>query len=723
MADSILTRAAQAARAAVGVFSNTDQRRQWNLLSGVLPGGLGLPPGRYTRDFLKSYSQMPWLHAVASKVATSCAAAEWKVFVTQKETDAKATRNTKIQRACDPVLRRKMIKELSNRDELKQLDNHPLIDVVNDANAFHTGLQMRKVTQLHMDLAGEAFWLKERDSNLGNIVGVWPIPPDWVINTPTPTNPFFRVQYRSWRGMIPDTEFVWFQDTDPSNPYGRGVGTAQSLGDELETDEYTAKFTKAFFYNRAKPDLLIYPKSGNIREPDIKRLENDWMQSNQGFWRAFKPYFMTREVGIHEMEMNFRSLQLTQLREFERNVILQTFGIPPEILGVLTHSNRATVSAADYFMQRHVVQPRLEFMRTILQEKFIPEFDERLIIDYDTTVEEDKEEQMQLAKTFTWALTMNEQRHMAGQEPIDGPDGEVHLIPQLMTAYASIGDAVTAGAQQHEANIAPPPAPVIAPGLGPKPGAPKPGAPKPAPKPAIPAPKPTAKFNQNHGEHGRFSSGDGGSSGAADEFQASPSDAIDSLARGERVDVAPEDVRAVLAKSAARDDHPDLTDLQVNGMTIFGGEGLGIARADMPQIDDAHRSDFIQSLKSDGTTVKEGSASPLSLHPSQKEISATKVGQMLDRFDSSSKRAPFDPIFVSKDNYVLDGHHRWGAMAALAIDTPKITMPVTRIMLDHGKALAAMAAYDKAHGIASKPTGKDFEIEYPERPVQRWLRL
>lgn len=485
MADSIFKRAQQAARAAVGVFTNDDPKRTWNLLTGVLPGGLGMPPARYARDFLRAYSQMPWLRAAANKIAMSVAQIDWKLYVKQGP-DGKAIRDHKTQRAPADI-RRSLIKSFIATDDMKEITDHPLLTLLNDANSFQTGLQMRKVTQLHIDLVGEAFWLKERDG-LGNVVGVWPIPPDWVLNTPTPVNRFFRVQFRAWRGMIPDTEFLWFQDTDPVNPYSRGVGVAQSIADELETDEYTAKHTKAFFYNRAKPDLLIFPKQGTIRDPDIKRLETDWMQNNQGFWRAFKPYFMSREVGVHEMDQNFRAMQLVQLREFERDLIIQTFGIPPEMLGILTHSNRSTIDAASYLMGRFVLQPRLEFIRAVLQEKFIPEFDSRLIIEYSSPVDEDHATQQAAAGLFPWALNVNEQRHLAGLDPLDGDEGEVHLIPQGYT-IGSLDDAQKMTQEQHAADIAPPPAPIIAPGVPPKPGAPKPPSPKP-PKPAPPNVKP-----------------------------------------------------------------------------------------------------------------------------------------------------------------------------------------------------------------------------------------
>jgi HK97 family phage portal protein len=418
-----------AAKAAVGIFSETAAHEAFGMLSGIYPGQAGTPPTKGTREYLAAYSKMPWLRAVTDRIATKCATTEWQLFV-QKRGNEKATRNAVIQRAFGPE-RRKLLAVLAEEGDLTQVEEHPLLDVLTAANSFQTGFAMRKVTQLHMDLVGEAFWMKERDA-LGVPVGVWPIPPDWIANTPTPANPFYRIGFRGWHGLIPDTEFVWFADPDPSNPYVRGTGTARSLSDELETDEYASKHTKAWFYNRARPDLIVYPKNTSMRESDVKRLETDWLNRNQGFWRAFKPYFLTREVGVHELDQNFRSMQLVQLREYERDTILQVFGVPPEILGVLSNSNRATITAADLVMNRYVVEPRLEFMRQVLQERLAPEYDERLIVEFVSPVQDDKDFQLDVLKAAPQVASVDEWRKLAGFRPMDDDAGRVHFAPNSL---------------------------------------------------------------------------------------------------------------------------------------------------------------------------------------------------------------------------------------------------------------------------------------------------
>lgn len=47
------------------------------------------------------------------------------------------------------------------------------------------------------------------------------------------------------------------RDLNPYDPFGRGLGQSEPLADEIEIDEYAAKFQKNFFLNDATPATII----------------------------------------------------------------------------------------------------------------------------------------------------------------------------------------------------------------------------------------------------------------------------------------------------------------------------------------------------------------------------------------------------------------------------------------------------------------------------------
>jgi hypothetical protein len=185
--------------------------------------------------------------------------------------------------------------------------------------------------------------------------------------------------------------------------------------------------TKSWFYNSARPDLIVTVEGA--RDPELRAAEQRWLDRHQGFFRAFKPYFVSRKITVDEIGQTFRDMQFTQLRQHERDTIIQVFGVPPEILGVLESSNRATIDAADYLFSKHVLVPRLELIRETVQERLAPMFDDRLVVEYENPVQEDKAHQLEAAKAQPAALLVNEWREMAGLEALPGRQGKVHLMP------------------------------------------------------------------------------------------------------------------------------------------------------------------------------------------------------------------------------------------------------------------------------------------------------
>lgn len=84
---------------------------------------------------------------------------------------------------------------------------------------------------------------------------------------------------------------------------------------------------------------------------------------------------------------------------------------------------------------------------------------------------------------------------------------------------------------------------------------------------------------------------------------------------------------------------------------------LKIDRKDMPQIDGKHVKDFLSYLNKQNIDATSKKVDPEKLKATQHQFHKAKVQSLIDYIESGNydnKR-----IIVSKDNYVMDGHHRW----------------------------------------------------------------
>jgi SPP1 gp7 family putative phage head morphogenesis protein len=382
----------------------------------------GKPPARGTREIMLLYKRSPWFRAALSRMSFGVAITPWKLYAARAKATGKYFRRKDLQRATNSAHRRKLLDEAAKNGELDEITDHPMLDLLENFNPMMPGLVARSLVQTLMDLKGEAFLVIERNAQ-GMPVELYPMPPYWVTETPTLRRPTFRVSAIGWAGEIPETEVIWLRDLDPENPYGRGVGIGDALGDEAETDEYAAKYTKSFYYNDALPAGLVGIE-GVTQKAQLDEAKQRWEDDHKGFLKSFRLHWHSGKLNFVQISPAFDAQKHTDLRKFERDTILQTIGFPPEILGILEHSNRATIDAADLILTKYGYVPRLELQRAFFQQRLAPEFDERLIVDYVSPVQEDREFKLKAVQVAPWSFTVNEIRGAAGEPPSDRPEDD-----------------------------------------------------------------------------------------------------------------------------------------------------------------------------------------------------------------------------------------------------------------------------------------------------------
>ncbi|RLA39783.1 MAG: hypothetical protein DRR06_18565, partial [Gammaproteobacteria bacterium] len=377
---------------------------------------------------LKAYSRMPWLRAAFGKVADGVAAAPWYMeSVSQIVGSKKVFIDVPTLKFGSNEARSKMRKIASKSMLIEQTVSHPMLDLLANPNPFITGHGLMKLTQLHIDLTGEALWWVE-DEN-GKPKRLWPIPPNWISERPSKKNgnSKFKLIADGMPKELDISEVVWFRDPDPADPYESTVGVAGPISDELAADEYAAKHVKAYFQNSARPDLLI---SGTGLGPEeAERAEEKWLQKLRGYLKVGRPHFIGKEVKVQELGQSFVNMQLIDLRKFQRDVVIQSLGLPPEIMGIIESSNRATINGASYVFAKWVLITRLDVIRETIQIQLVPRWDGKYILAYSSPVEEDREFRLTVMKASPYSWSIDDWREVVGDDPMPNGQGRVIVIP------------------------------------------------------------------------------------------------------------------------------------------------------------------------------------------------------------------------------------------------------------------------------------------------------
>jgi len=187
-----------------------------------------------------------------------------------------------------------------------------------------------------------------------------------------------------------------------------------SLLDELDTDEYAAQLMRGTLANRGFNDLIIGMKGAT--EEQAMLLEAKYNQRQRGFQNSGKAMIIDAEkLDVNTVTTNLSELRLIELRDFERKIVAETFGIPPELLGASSTNYRAANTAETIFA-KYVLIPRLVSMQLDLQWNVLPEFDPRgeYLVMFESPVPSDREHELAVMKAQPAAFTLNEWRSAAG---------------------------------------------------------------------------------------------------------------------------------------------------------------------------------------------------------------------------------------------------------------------------------------------------------------------
>lgn len=426
---------AEKALAGVGGAGGVGQ----GILAGVLnpsAGSAGAFPRRGTKEILEFFTTNPLLYMVGNKIGELSASQNWRLF----QPTSKANKKDLVQlKFADERTRKRELHVMLDRNQAKEVEDHPFLGMIRHGNRFMVGRNIRKIQQVYFDLVGEVFLVYER--NKAGVPFEWfPIVPTDVEALPTVDNPVFRVKFGAVTHEIPEGEIFCLKDLDPLKPYERGFGLGRVVGDELEIDEYSSKYIRNFFRQGATPPLVI---SSPDLSPRVKaKAEANWQAANMGFRNSWIPYFMNAPEGTQLTELNssFKDRQIVEVRKYERDFILQVYGISPEIFGILTNSNRSTIIEARNLLAEGVLIPRLETWREAYQERLIPQYDENLLVDYDDPRPKDETLELSAARNARFALTVNEHRAKAGLPPLDGEDGQWIIVEGGMDPFRDYED-------------------------------------------------------------------------------------------------------------------------------------------------------------------------------------------------------------------------------------------------------------------------------------------
>jgi HK97 family phage portal protein len=423
---------------------------------GGFLGGRGMSLSGGALTYMGAYGSNGTVWQIAHLLAQSTAKPEWRLY--KKPSQDGRVRYTTSDRGSD---------------QRQEVVRHPALSVLNLPASIRAGnvtlpawtrFSLFEVSQLYLELTGEAYWVIGRDPRVNYPMSLWPVRPDRMDPVPDPDN-FLK----GWLYTSPDgrervplgaDEVIQVKYPDPLDPY-RGLGPAQAVLADIQAAKLAAEWNRNFFYNSATPGGVIQVDHP-MDDDEWNDLTNRWREAHRGVSRAHRVAILEAGQTWVPNAQSMRDMDFANLRGVSRDLIREAWGLHKIMLGNSDDVNRANAQTGEEVFANWSVAPRLDRWKDALNFQFLPLFmaaGEDVEFDYVFPTPKNREQDMdELAKKAAAAQVLVD----AGYDPADVL--EVVGLPDMDVAEKAV-----------QAPVAPPgwvPEPSAAPGAPAVPAAP-----------------------------------------------------------------------------------------------------------------------------------------------------------------------------------------------------------------------------------------------------------
>lgn len=315
--------------------------------------------------------------------------------------------------------------------EFVRIDTHPLLDLLDRFNPFTTISEAMYMTEAHLELAGDTFYLLDKPIAPTKM---FILQPDRMEVEPGEAEEGYNIRkykYRPYeeKGRKNVIEYdpdyiIQIKNPNPNNPY-RGKSVVEAAANAIDIDNLAELFLKQFFTQGAVPNFAL-SSDQRISEEDIKRMQAEIKRNYGGFRNAFKAMVLGGGLKPVSIQQTGKEMQLIEIEQAMRDKIMALFKNTKASLGIVEDVNRANAEATLLSWKQSVIKPKMQRIVDTLNEFLVPRFGDNLLLTFEDPVPEDEASDIAkikdlMAVNTRQVITVNEAREMLDLDPIADP--------------------------------------------------------------------------------------------------------------------------------------------------------------------------------------------------------------------------------------------------------------------------------------------------------------
>ena len=322
---------------------------------------------------------------------------------------------------------------LAMYDGLRELDRHPLLDLLARPNPRETRADFLEAVASHLLVAGNSYI--ELVAIAGEPRELYALRPDRMKvvsgREGWPEAYEYSVAGKSVRFEMQETEgapppILHIKLFNPADDH-YGLSPLEAAHRALDIHNAASGWNKALLDNAARPSgALVYSAaSGNLSQDQFERLKSELELNFQGAQNAGRPLLLEGGLDWKSLSLSPKDMDFMEAKHAAAREIALAFGVPPMLLAIPGDNTYSNYQEASRVFWRQSVLPLASRIAGALTQWLAPVYGEGLRL----TVDTDRIEALSADRAALWQrvtsapfLTLNEKRAATGYAPVEGGD-------------------------------------------------------------------------------------------------------------------------------------------------------------------------------------------------------------------------------------------------------------------------------------------------------------
>jgi HK97 family phage portal protein len=317
-------------------------------------------------------------------------------------------------------------------------------------NPFDTWEELMDMTVFHLELAGNAYWLKDDIDLAGRPSSIFPLLPQNIKLVPSRTEKVGMYEYTvngTTLKFTPD-KIIHFKYSNP-NDLLHGLGSVEGAEELYKSFIAKSDLKLKFLENGAQPSGVMTLDDGTVTDDEEwEKLRKKFQVEYAGGKNAGKVAFLNGKWSYHKLGLTMAEMESIEDEKWTVEQIFLNHGVPLSIAGVQGAANYATARMDEMNFRRYKIVPLIDIIvGKINADGFIQKTNPNFKLTYELygVIDTEQIAKVHLPLVREGIITRNEMREALGFRRIENPLLDQimvmnHTIPIEMAGLASLSN-------------------------------------------------------------------------------------------------------------------------------------------------------------------------------------------------------------------------------------------------------------------------------------------